>query len=69
MGGFAWSRVNGTFMLLPVAVGSSMVALGVLPFAIHVFGRLAPRTSADGYTRIPDRETAVLKAQLRELGR
>lgn len=47
MGGFAWSRVSGTFVLLPVALGSSMVALGVLLFAVNVFRRLTRRTSVD----------------------
>ncbi|HVK32878.1 MAG TPA: hypothetical protein VM845_10275 [Burkholderiaceae bacterium] len=36
MGGFAWSRLSGTFQIVPVAGGSSMLALGVLLFALHV---------------------------------
>lgn len=45
MGGFAWSRLSGVFRIVPVAVGSSMVALGVLLLAVHVFRRLAPAPS------------------------
>ena len=37
MGAFAWSTISGTFQLIPVALGSSMVALGVLAFATNVF--------------------------------
>jgi hypothetical protein len=40
MGGFAWGSAKGTLEFVPVALGSSMVALGVLLFAINVFGRL-----------------------------
>ena len=40
MGGFAWGTLRGAFALAPVAAGSSMVALGVLLFAINVFTRL-----------------------------
>lgn len=46
MGGFAWSRLTGVFRIVPVAVGSSMVALGVLLLAVHVFRRLAHPPSA-----------------------
>ena len=45
MGGFAWGTISGTFQFIPIAFGSSMVALGVLIFAINVFLRL-PRTAA-----------------------
>ena len=41
MGGFAWGSLSGTFQFLPVALGSSMVALGVLAFALNVFIRLS----------------------------
>ena len=40
MSGFAWSRVTGEFQFLAVAGGASLVALGVLMFAINVFSRL-----------------------------
>ncbi len=40
MGGFAWGSVTGVFAFLPVAVGSTMVALGVLLFAFNVLTRL-----------------------------
>lgn len=40
MGGFARGSATGVMAFVPVAVGSSMVALGVLIFAIHVFMRL-----------------------------
>jgi hypothetical protein len=40
MGGFAYGNIVGTKPFVPVAVGSSMVALGVLFFAINVFTRL-----------------------------
>jgi hypothetical protein len=45
MGGFAWGTLSGVFAIVPVAIGSSMVAAGVLFFAINVFMRLryAPR--------------------------
>lgn len=46
MGGFAWGSATGTFLLPPVAIGSSMVALGVLCFAVNVFVRLRPATAA-----------------------
>lgn len=42
MGGFAWGSATGNFLFVPVAMGSSMVALGVLIFAINVFTRLRP---------------------------
>jgi cbb3-type cytochrome oxidase subunit 1 len=40
MGGFAYGTIAGAKPLVPVAVGSSMVAIGVLLFAINVFARL-----------------------------
>jgi hypothetical protein len=40
MGGFAWGTINGVFATLPVAAGSTMVAIGVLMFATHVFSNL-----------------------------
>jgi cbb3-type cytochrome oxidase subunit 1 len=40
MAGFAWGTLRGSFALAPVAGGSSLVALGVLLFAINVFTRL-----------------------------
>lgn len=40
MGGFAWGTVTGVFAFVPVSVGASMVALGVLIFAVDVFTRL-----------------------------
>lgn len=43
MGGFAWGTMSGEFRIIPVAVGSSMVSLGVLFFAINVFARLNVR--------------------------
>lgn len=45
MSAFAWSVVSGTFQLIPVALGASMVALGILAFAINVCLRL-PRAAA-----------------------
>lgn len=42
MGGFAWSRLSETFFIVPVAIGSSMVALGVALFALHVLRRFEP---------------------------
>lgn len=41
MAGFAWSRLSGQFQFVPVALGSSMVALGVLLFSVNVFTRLS----------------------------
>ena len=41
MGGFTWSRLSEVFHVVPVALGASMVALGVLLFAANVFARLA----------------------------
>ncbi len=46
MGAFAWGSVTGNKPFLPIAVGSSMVTLGVLLFAINVFTRLQPRLNA-----------------------
>lgn len=46
MGGFAWGVLQGRLLLAPVAGGSSMVALGVLLFAVNVFTRL--RTAPAG---------------------
>jgi cbb3-type cytochrome oxidase subunit 1 len=40
MGGFAWGTINGVFATLPVASGATMVGVGVLMFAIHVFSNL-----------------------------
>jgi cbb3-type cytochrome oxidase subunit 1 len=40
MGGFAWGSATGAFQIVPVATGSSMIALGVLLLAANVFGRL-----------------------------
>jgi hypothetical protein len=40
MGGFAYGTITGEFAFIPVAIGSSMVAWGVLLFAINVFARL-----------------------------
>jgi hypothetical protein len=39
MGGFAYGNIVG-YVFVPVAIGSSMVAFGVLLFAINVFARL-----------------------------
>jgi cbb3-type cytochrome oxidase subunit 1 len=48
MGGFAWSRATGDFHFVSVAGGASMVALGVLLFAINVFSRLRAPTAIQG---------------------
>jgi hypothetical protein len=40
MGGFAWGTLSGAFAKPAVAVGASMVGLGVLLFALNVFTRL-----------------------------
>jgi hypothetical protein len=40
MGGFAWGTVTGVFAFMPVAVGASMVAVGVVVFALNVCLRL-----------------------------
>jgi hypothetical protein len=40
MGGFAWGSATGVKPALPVALGASTVALGVLLFAVHVFSNL-----------------------------
>lgn len=47
MGGFAWGSATGSKLFLPIAVGSSMVTVGVLLFAINIFTRLqlAPQAS------------------------
>lgn len=48
MGGFTWGVVSGTFQLVAVAGGATMVGLGVLLLAIHVWTTpLAGRGSAD----------------------
>jgi cbb3-type cytochrome oxidase subunit 1 len=46
MGGFAWGSATGAFRIVPVAAGSSMIALGVLLLALNVFGRLHRPASA-----------------------
>jgi hypothetical protein len=40
MGSFAWGSANGSKPVVFVATGASMVALGVLLFALNVFTRL-----------------------------
>ncbi|MBC8056290.1 MAG: cytochrome-c oxidase [Rhizobiales bacterium] len=40
MGGFAWRSATGQDAFVPVALGSTMAALGVLVFAFNVFTRL-----------------------------
>lgn len=40
MGGFAWRSGTGDTTLLPIAAGSTMVALGVLLFAFNAFAHL-----------------------------
>jgi cbb3-type cytochrome oxidase subunit 1 len=45
MAGFAWRSVADGTTLVPIAVGSSMVALGVLLFAVNVFTRLRSRAA------------------------
>lgn len=44
MGGFAWSSASQTKHVVPIALGSTMVALGVLLFALQIALKL--RTSA-----------------------
>jgi hypothetical protein len=46
MGGFTWGIISGTLPLAPVSTGASMVALGVLCFAINVFTRLSQESPA-----------------------
>lgn len=48
MGGFAWSKATGEFHFASVAGGASMVALGVLLFAINVFSRLRAPVAMEG---------------------
>jgi cbb3-type cytochrome oxidase subunit 1 len=48
MGGFAWSRATGAFAVVPVAVGSSMTALGITLFAFNVFTRLRAEPRSAG---------------------
>jgi hypothetical protein len=45
MGGFAWRSVVDSTTFAPIAAGSSMVALGVLLFAVNVFTRLHSPTA------------------------
>lgn len=40
MGGFAWGSATGRFQFVPVAMGASMVAAGVVLLALNVFTRL-----------------------------
>lgn len=40
MGGFAWGSATGHKAMLPVALGATSVALGVLLFAVNAFSRL-----------------------------
>jgi cbb3-type cytochrome oxidase subunit 1 len=46
MGGFAWGSATGSKPFLPIAIGSSMVTVGVLLFAINIFTRLQPALQA-----------------------
>ena len=46
MGGFAWRSITGATTFVPIAIGSSMVALGVLLFAVNVFTRLGSRAAS-----------------------
>jgi len=48
MGGFAWRSATGDVAIVPIAGGSSMVALGVLLLAWNVFTRLRVATAAEG---------------------
>jgi hypothetical protein len=43
MGGFAWGSASGEMVVLPVATGATLAALGVLLFAVNVFTRLRMR--------------------------
>jgi hypothetical protein len=40
MGGFAWGSASGQKPVVPVAIGATSVALGVLLFAVNAFIRL-----------------------------
>ena len=40
MGGFAYGTVSGEFAIVPVSLGASMVAAGVVVFAINVIARI-----------------------------
>jgi hypothetical protein len=46
MGAFAWCVVRGEKPALAVAIGATMVALGVLSFAFNVFTRLRAAPAA-----------------------
>ena len=43
MGGFAYGIVAGSFAIVPVSLGASMVAAGVVVFAINVMARIGRR--------------------------
>lgn len=46
MGGFAWGILRGSFALLPVSAGATLVGVGVLVFAFNVFTRLRAAPAA-----------------------
>ena len=43
MGGFAYGIVSGSFAIVPVSLGASMVTAGVVVFAINVMARIGER--------------------------
>lgn len=47
MGSFAWGSATGAKPIAAIAAGASMVALGVLLFAVNVFTRLRPVVQGD----------------------
>lgn len=51
MGGFTWGVFSGTFQLVAVASGATMVGLGVLLFAVHVLTTPLGRGPADQLPR------------------
>jgi cbb3-type cytochrome oxidase subunit 1 len=48
LGGFSYSVLSGNFLAAPIGVGSMVMSLGIVLFAMHVFKRLGP---ASGHAR------------------
>jgi hypothetical protein len=46
MGGFAWRSVVDRTTIVPIALGASMLALGLLLFAVNLFNRRRPRAAS-----------------------
>lgn len=46
MGGFGWRTVVDRTTIVPIALGASMLVLGLLLFAVNLFNRRRPRAAS-----------------------